>query len=97
MGYSGYTEYLCETGHYFVIDCWDEPAAKCKTCSKKIKFCRGVDTTNGVDLDLECTYPAKREEIGFEDIWKTDHYNNRYATKRILYKPSDKSLWRKQK
>lgn len=97
MSYSGYTEYLCETGHYSNKDCWDEPMTKCKVCSKKIKFSRAVDTTNGVEIELEYTYPAKREEIGFEDIWKTDHYGHRYSTKRVLYKPFDKKNWRKSK
>lgn len=87
MGYSGYTEYLCENGHYFTRDCWDSKPSVCPYCQSFIKYFHSVDTTNGYDEEYPDTCRAEKNEIGFDDTWHDDHYGNRYATKRLRYKP----------
>jgi len=43
--------------------------------------------TNGVDENDPGTQPASLIDDGFDDIWKFDHYGQRYAQKRFRYRP----------
>lgn len=39
------------------------------------------------------TVPAPKEEIGWDDIWASDHHGNKYASKLMKYRPLNH--WRK--
>ena len=45
MSYEGYEQCLCEDGHYYTRDCWDEEA-RC-SCGKEAAWSNPVDDTNG--------------------------------------------------
>jgi hypothetical protein len=50
MSYEGYTQLLCEKGHYFTKDCWEYDFTEdivCPTCKSKVVWENGVNTTNG--------------------------------------------------
>jgi hypothetical protein len=102
MGYSGFDEYLCESGHYTEVmenyGAGENPVA-C-SCGKAFAFTHNVNYTNGYAnqrscaLDLGQPYDnsysderAPKTEIGFDDVWNMDHHGNQYATKLMKYKP----------
>lgn len=87
MSYEGYTEYLCEKGHYLARDVYADALASLCTCGARLAFVHEVDETNGEDEELPDTMPAPKEEIGFDDIPCADHYGNRFFTKRMRYRP----------
>ena len=91
MSYEGYEEYICEKGHYWIVDCYGSArdVEKCRVCQSKVKYWHAVDVTNGTDYNDPSTYAASIKELGFEDSWHTDHYGNRYATKMPVYEPDD--------
>lgn len=86
MSYEGYTVYICTKGHYFQESYWSDGYDCCPICSSPKKYIQNVDETTEFD-------PPELLVIGYEDIWQTDHYGNKYATKRNLYKPG--SGWEK--
>ncbi len=88
MSYEGYREYLCETGHHFGHDCYDEDATECPYCGAPIAYWHSVDQTNGEDEDLPCTLPAPKHQVGGDDEWHVDHYGNRFANVRALWEPA---------
>lgn len=47
MSYSGYREYICNKGHYFTVDEWDDEPKKCPKCGDVINYRHTVDQTNG--------------------------------------------------
>lgn len=52
MSYEGYVEYLCEKGHYFSFDCYDDPdKPACPRCGGPPVWKHSVDQTNGEVLD----------------------------------------------
>src|SRR4051812_41451925 len=89
MSYEGYTELLCDGGHYGAFNVYVERPKRCAICRKFWAYRHSVDETNGFIEDDPGTYPARKEAITYEDIWHRDHYGNRYATKRLLYRPLD--------
>jgi len=96
MSYEGYSEYLCEKGHYFNCDIYADERKKCPQCKSKLAYCHAVDQTNGYIEDNPSTKPAPVKKIGFEDKWQKDHYGNKYAIKIPLYAPKNNSKeWRK--
>jgi hypothetical protein len=98
MSYSGYTEYLCVKGHHTTFDSWDceEYFESCTVCRERIEFKHTVDETNGTNPDEPWTISAPKKEIGHEDKWQRDHYNNGYAIRVSLYSPlSDNTDWQK--
>jgi hypothetical protein len=88
MSYEGYTEYLTRSGKYLVVDCY-EPDPETSP-DDPIVWRHSVDQTNGIEEGNPDTYPAEKEEIGFKDIWKKDHYGNPFAVKLLLYAPKGK-------
>ena len=88
MSYEGSIEFLCEKGHRSVIDCHEAEPSACR-CGAPLTYTHAIDYTNGEDADDPSTFPASRVEIGFDDIWKTDHYDNHYAIKDVRYAPLD--------
>ena len=52
MGSSGYTQYLCEVGHYDSADCYDGKITLCAHCDGKIVWQNMVDQTNGSFCDV---------------------------------------------
>lgn len=104
MSYEGYSEYLCVNGHAAIYDCYEDVPTSC-SCGAKWGWRHGVDLTNGVEYEsydengepvgdpFNYTVPAPVEEIGFDDVWQTDHYGNRYSVKRLRFKPL--MHWRK--
>ena len=64
MGYSGYTEYLCESGHRTTADAFDDDPVVCSFCDGVLKFFNSVDTTNGVIEGDSATQPAPTLVVG---------------------------------
>lgn len=46
MSYEGYTQYLCEIGHYSISDCYEDDIENCR-CGKPIVWSNMVNVTNG--------------------------------------------------
>jgi hypothetical protein len=88
MSYEGSVEYLCQDGHRSVVDCWEDRLVKCR-CGAAMAYRHSIDHTNGVEDDNPATMPAPTEEIGFTDIWREDHYGNRYAIKDVKYRAGE--------
>lgn len=89
MSYEGYSEHLCGEGHYTATGAYyfEEGCP----CGKPFVFSHSVDQTNGVEYDeeevpLPSTIPYPFKGDGFTDIWKKDHYGNKYALKRLKFK-----------
>lgn len=95
MSYEGFTEYLCEKGHYFARDVYSNSLDEkpCPACGSQWAYTHSVDQTNGYEEDNPQTCCAPMVDSGFEDLWETDHYGNRYAVKRHLFRPG--KHWRK--
>jgi len=96
MSYEGYQEKLCSNGHLsYSSDIYgdfieSESPLVCSFCKAPFVFSHEVDETNGVlfddnDNELPHTIPFPFKEIGFDDIWKEDHYGNKYAVKILKY------------
>ena len=64
MGYSGYTEYLCEAGHRTTADAFGDDHGVCSFCGGILKFSNSVDTTNGVIKGDPATQPARTLVVG---------------------------------
>lgn len=92
MGWQGYTELLCERGHYQTLH-GREGRSTCEFCGQAIVHSHTVDTTNGYRVEHPDCCDGPKTEIGFDDLWNYDHYGNRYATKRICFAP-DMSVWK---
>lgn len=83
MSYEGIVEHITKDGQYLVTDAWEEEP-------EGVEWENRVDLTNGSsDEDY-----GEKEEIGFADQWKEDHYGNKYALRVPLYKPIGEK-WRK--
>lgn len=86
----GYTEYLCDNGHYWTVSSEQffhgitNEHLTCKHCSYPYAFVSKVGKGEG-------SSPAPRIEYGWEDVPQTDHYKNRYFTKMPLFLPDVKS------
>lgn len=50
MSYEGYTQALCEQGHYVSWGCWDQIPRECPTCLFPITQRNHVDETNGCEV-----------------------------------------------
>ena len=86
MFYEGINEYICSEGHYSVEDIYYS-SGFCSVCNKSAVFCCSVDYTNGYEEDNPQTHYGTKEEISYDDVWKIDHYGNKYALKLKKYKP----------
>lgn len=91
MSYEGSVEFLCQNGHRSVIGCWDDAPKACR-CGARMAYRHAIDHTNGYIEDDPNTQPAPVEPDGWDDVWKEDHYGNRYAIKNPRFKPL--SGWR---
>lgn len=49
MSYEGFTQRICETGHYLTLDCneWGDDHDTCPYCNKPWAWTNMVNTTNG--------------------------------------------------
>ena len=47
MSYEGYSEYICEKGHYLSYDAYEDSPESCPICKFKMKYTHSVDQTNG--------------------------------------------------
>lgn len=49
MSYEGYSQFLCERGHYWTLDCWEINVSNpiCPKCKRKAIWSNSVDITNG--------------------------------------------------
>lgn len=93
MSYSGFTERICEHGHYTTVTCGESSNNECSFCKKPIRWEHPVDTTNGTERDNPGTFAADKISMGWIDISHLDHYGNKYYTKLDLFFPKDVSLW----
>ncbi len=96
MSYEGYEEKLCSNGHLsHSSDIYgdfaeNESLLVCNFCKEPFVFIHSIDETNGILFDsigneIPTTIPYPFKEVGFDDIWKEDHYGNKYAVKRLKY------------
>lgn len=83
MSFEGYYQVLCENGHLYLLDIWDEDITlntyKCKFCGAKKAFSHTVDQTNdeGIKVIFEIDVPAKFEEChtcGHKKIIELNRY-----------------------
>lgn len=81
MSYEGYDEYILEDGSYQVKGCWDSPP-------QNAKWWHSVDVTNGYEESVDYACDAPKKETGYYDVWKEDHYGNKYAVKVLTYEPA---------
>lgn len=86
MSYEGYKEYLLEDGSYVTLDCWEDAPTNAK-------WGHSVDVTNGYDESVGYACDAPKKGIGYYDVWKEDHYGNKYAVKVLTYEPAS-DCWR---
>jgi hypothetical protein len=63
MSYEGYVEWLCESGHYMSVSCYDDNPVICSFCKKGMKYFHDVDETNGPDADDPRTF------LGETEVW----------------------------
>lgn len=69
MSYEGYTELLCERGHYGTIDAFDDAGAwQCPACGATAAYTCEVDQTNGYDRTDPRTYGGETTVTG-EAVW----------------------------
>ena len=63
MSYQGYTEYLCEDGHYWTQDAFDDPVVSCVVsgCPRPVAWTHEVDQTNGTDPNEPWSLPTELE------------------------------------
>lgn len=91
MSYEGYTEFLCDRGHYFCFDVYNMPETpKCVVCTENVRFCHSVDVTNGYDeshIDF-CDAP-KVELKEYDEKQHVDFKGNVYYTKIPKYIPTN--------
>ena len=87
MSYEGYVEFICSNGHYMTLDAYDHLPRECSKCGSTSAHYHDVVQTNGIEEDNPSTFSSPKEEDGFEDEWHIDHYDNKYATKILKYRP----------
>lgn len=62
MSYEGYDQLLCENGHYFTADTYedtDHETWRCEICGAQLAWWNAVDVTNG-SFDVN---PYTKEEV----------------------------------
>ncbi len=93
MPYEGYDECLDENGFYFV----NYNLHRCYIPAEAV-WIHLVDVTNGYNSEDKsyATCNAPKIPNGFVDIWKEDHYGNKYAEKILKWLP-DERYWQKVK
>jgi len=98
MSYEGYTEYLCDNGHYWKVrssgkDFEGQGSQQlfCVHCRYPFAFFSVVDQTYGVKEDVPGSFEAPKIEYGWEDIPKQDHWGAKYCEKRPLFLPDVRS------
>ena len=69
MSYEGYSEWLCEKGHYQTSDAYEDDPTTCRKCGAKLVWSHAVDQTNGELYDddgkpVPGTHPYPLEKIG---------------------------------
>lgn len=84
MSYEGYTEYLCEKGHYWSANCYFDDGEPCAVCGGAPVWRHAVDQTNGVLSKRQdphgATRPAKLKILRYEE----------YTAKRPIYEIPEK-------
>ena len=88
MSYEGYSEYICDLGHYYCRDCYDDDSG-CPACGSKPAWRNSVDQTNGEDERDPGTMPAAKSECGKEDVEQKDHRGNAFYMIGLLWEPTD--------
>ena len=73
MGYSGYTEYLCEVGHKSSRDCMEEKPKDCYHCSGKLVWSNSVDTTNGSFCDAPSPWTTETDSEDVEAMTNEEY------------------------
>lgn len=88
MSYEGRVEFLCHKGHYTSVECYENEPGECR-CGAKMRYRHSIDDTNGeIDGDPH-TRPAPVINDDFDDVWKEDHYGNRYAVALPRFLPGE--------
>lgn len=110
MSFSGFYEYVCESGHYMSNDVYGIDVDKCYHCSKKLVWRHLVDQTNGYGGDKEYAkehgleyvehyqdISAPKTKIDSEYVERIDCLGNKYYIEIPVYSLSedDKKYWRK--
>lgn len=94
MSYEGYTEYLCDNGHYWTVRSSTEnfegrerQGVFCVHCGYPFAFLSKMDQTSDRPEHDPLSFEAPKIEFGWEDIPKKDHWGNQYYEKRSLFLP----------
>ena len=87
MSYEGYTEALCEDGHYHTWDAYWDPPALCIECGKSLVWFNEVDQTNGDGEDMKAKLEVL-EEAKVETC-PTCHHKNEVAEVRYKIPKKD--------
>lgn len=84
MGYSGFSQNICEVEHYWEAD----SDTACPVCGKRIKYQKEVDDTNGFEQEgYAYSFKAPIVSAGYEDKWSLDKNGNKYIEKIPLFRP----------
>lgn len=108
MSYEGYTEIICEGGHYYTKDAHEgsggynssaeaKAAWMCPNCGLARKWTHEVDQTNGYDEEFQyVTGRANIKPTHFFDVPAIDHRGNQYVVKDQRYEPAEPlDVWTK--
>lgn len=95
MSFEGSIEFIAKDGSYWVCDVYDEPAKPLSPYTESpAEWWHLIDMTNGIVDDDANTFPAPKKRVGRIDIWREDHYGNRYAVPIDLFEPVPSDLWK---
>jgi len=91
MSYEGTDYYLTSDGRLITCSPYEDQP-------KDAEWYCAVDETNGYIEDDPSTHTPETNVFGFVDIWREDHYGNKYAIKSYRYAPANGpglNEWRK--
>lgn len=90
MGWSGFSEYICEEGLYYTVEAnlyKDEEDLSCPGCGSSPKYHHFVETTNGKDETCHWTFCTEKEKVTERQVEKR---NGRVWVCPETYAPSGK-------
>lgn len=97
MSYEGYTEYLCERGHFFTRDAYESDPVECDVCKRDVAHFHPVDQTNGVVEDDPTTHPAEKFLIEEEWTERYSYMGTPYKVPVLRWRPSNEwRTWRRE-
>lgn len=97
MSYEGFTEYLCEKGHYFCLHAMEADPVECHHCQRPVAYFHPIDVTNGTDELDSHARPAEKKFVGEEWINRISLGGDPYKIPLPLWEPTEEwKTWRKE-